>query len=53
MEPMMFALMNGNKTTRTQSTAERELAEVMANFEQTAGSRQRAPKRGFFRGLGL
>lgn len=53
MEPMMFALLNGNKTNRTLSTSERELAEVMANFEQTAGNRQRAPKRGFFRGLGL
>lgn len=53
MEPMMIAMMSSNKNARSQSTAERELADAIANFEQTAGSRPRAQKRGFLKSLGL
>ncbi|MBS1183478.1 MAG: hypothetical protein H6Q99_3358 [Proteobacteria bacterium] len=53
MDAMMFALLGANKKHNSQSTAEREIAEAIANYEETAGSRARAQKRGFFKGLGL
>lgn len=53
MDAMMFAMLGANKKRHSQSTAEREVAEAIAHYEETAGSRARSQKRGFLKGLGL
>jgi hypothetical protein len=53
MDAMMFAMLGASKKRHSQSTAEREVAEAIANYEETAGSRAKVQKRGFLRGLGL
>lgn len=53
MDAMMFAMLGANKKRHSQSTAEREVAEAIAHYEETAGSKARAGKRGFLKGFGL
>jgi hypothetical protein len=53
MDAMMFAMLAANHKGHRPSTAEREIAEAIANYEETAPHRARAPKRGFLKGLGL
>lgn len=53
MDAMMFAMLGANKKRHSQSTAEREVAEAIAHYEETAGSKARTPKRGFLKGFGL
>ncbi len=53
MDAMMFAMLAANHKGHRQSTAEREIAEAIANYEETAPRRARAQKRGFLKGLGL
>ena len=53
MDAMMFALLGANKKRHSQSTAEREIAEAIAQYEETAGSRAKTQKRGFLKGFGL
>jgi hypothetical protein len=53
MDAMMFAMLGASKKRHSQSTAEREIAEAIAHYEETTGTRARAPKRGFLKGFGL
>ncbi|WP_370674036.1 hypothetical protein [Pleomorphomonas sp. PLEO] len=53
MDAMMFAMLGANHKRHSQSTAEREIAEAIANYEETAGSRAKTKKRGFLKGFGL
>lgn len=53
MDAMMFAMLGANHKRHSQSTAEREIAEAIANYNETAASRPRAQKRGFLKGFGL
>lgn len=53
MDAMMFALLGANKKKHTQSTAEREIADAIADYEMTTGRKAHVARRGFLKGFGL